>query len=148
MPGSQVVIDASIALRWLLPDPLSNACWALFDRLVQRNDQITVPTLWMYEVVSGLTKAVHLGVVTPDEARQALEQIQLFRADLADADETLSRRAFEWALRLKRVAAFDSYYLALAEALNCPLWTADRRLYNSSHAAQVGWICWVEDLQS
>jgi len=144
MTGSPVVIDASIALRWLLPNPLSNLCWALFDRIVQRNDAITVPTLWMYEVVSGLTKAVHLGSVTSDEARQGLDQIYQFRANLVDADELLSRRAFEWTLRLNRAAAYDSYYLAVAETLNCPLWTADRRLFNSTRAAKIDWVCWIE----
>lgn len=145
MTGSPVVVDASIALRWLLPDPLSNACWVLFDRIVQRNDPITVPTLWMYEVVSGLTKAVYLGSVTPDEARKGLDQIYQFRANLVDADDLISQRAFEWTLRLNRAAAYDSYYLALAETLNGTLWTADRRLYNSTRAANIEWVYWVED---
>jgi predicted nucleic acid-binding protein len=55
------VIDASIALRWLLPDPLSEACWKLYARIAEAGDQITVPALWVNEVLSGLTKAVYFG---------------------------------------------------------------------------------------
>ena len=50
---------------------------------------------------------------------------------------TLSRQAFEWMLWLKRVTAYDSYYLALAEALGCDLWTADRQLAN---ALDLPWV--------
>ena len=148
MTGSPVVIDASIALRWLLPDRLNNACWALLDRTIQHGDVLTVPTLWVYEVVSGLTKAVQFGMVTPDEARQGFDQIFSIGANLTEPNETLSRRAFEWTLRLSCAAAYDSYYLALAETLSCPLWTADLRLFNASRAAKLDWVYWLEDLQN
>jgi hypothetical protein len=39
--------------------------------------------------------------------------------------------------RLKRAAAYDSYYLALAESLNCDLWTTDSRLVN---AVKLRWV--------
>jgi predicted nucleic acid-binding protein len=45
--------------------------------------------------------------------------------------------AYDWTLRLKRAAACDSFYLALAETLHCELWTADQRLAN---AADVPWV--------
>ena len=35
-------------------------------------------------------------------------------------------------MRLKRVTAYDSFYLALTEALRAELWTADKRLSNSA----------------
>jgi predicted nucleic acid-binding protein len=38
---------------------------------------------------------------------------------------------------LNRVAAYDSFYLALAERLDAPFWTADQRL---SRAANQPWI--------
>ena len=43
-------------------------------------------------------------------------------------DDELVRRAFEWTLRLDGAAAYDSFYLALAEELRCDLCTADRQL--------------------
>ena len=55
-------------------------------------------------------------------------------------DASQNRQAFDWTLRLNRAAAYDSYYLALAEALECDLWTADRRLLN---AVDLPWVRWV-----
>jgi predicted nucleic acid-binding protein len=38
---------------------------------------------------------------------------------------------------LNRAAAYDSFCLALAEAMQCELWTADRRLVN---AVNLPWV--------
>ena len=54
-----------------------------------------------------------------------------------DPDQQQRQRAFEWTVRLKRAAAYDSFYLAAAETLGCELWTADRRLVN---AANQPWV--------
>ena len=41
-------------------------------------------------------------------------------------------RALELATQLNQTAAYDSHYLALAETLNCALWTADARFYRAA----------------
>ena len=46
----------------------------------------------------------------------------------------LSLRAFEMAACFKQPAAYDAHYLALADHLSCPFWTADERLYNGVQA--------------
>jgi predicted nucleic acid-binding protein len=50
--------------------------------------------------------------------------------------------AFDWTRRLRRAAAYDSYYLALADLLKCDLWTADQHLVD---AAAVPWVRLVGD---
>ncbi len=44
----------------------------------------------------------------------------------------LHRRAMELAQELGQGAAYDSHYLALAEILDCEMWTADERFYRSA----------------
>jgi predicted nucleic acid-binding protein len=34
---------------------------------------------------------------------------------------------------LRAGAAYDSFYIALAEALQCEFWTGDKSLYNNAH---------------
>lgn len=145
MTGSPLVIDASIALRWLLPDRLSDASWRLFEGTVQRGDQITAPTLWVYEVVSGLTKAIFFQNLSRDDARKSLARFFTLNAHLIDADEKLSSHALDWTIRLQRLASYDSYYLALAESLGCELWTADRKFFNSVKDVRIEWIHWIEE---
>ena len=51
-----------------------------------------------------------------------------------------ARLAFDWTVRLKRAAAYDSFYLALAETMECELWTAEKRLCN---AVDQPWVRWA-----
>ena len=146
MPGSLILIDSSIALRWLLPDPLSQTCWKLFSQIVETDKQITAPALWMYEMTSGLTKAVHFNILNPEDAQRGLLKVAELGVRIISPDEDQNRRAFDWTLRLNRVSAYDSYYLALAEILNCEFWTADNRLYKSGRDQGLEWIHHIKEV--
>jgi predicted nucleic acid-binding protein len=69
--------------------------------------------------------------LTPSEALEALAVAQGLDVALIPPDDTQIALALEWTVRLNRVAAYDSFYLALAETLQCELWTADQRLCNA-----------------
>ncbi|MBL7200947.1 MAG: type II toxin-antitoxin system VapC family toxin [Anaerolineae bacterium] len=139
--ASCLVVDASFTLRLILPGPMQAS---FHERVRQwRTDRIELcaPTLWLYETTSALCKVVRLGELTPAEGRQALALAQSLGVRLIPPDDALAHSAFEWTLRLNRTAAYDSFYLALTEALQCELWTADRRLRN---AVDRGWLRWIE----
>ena len=142
MAGSPVVIDASLALKLVLPDPQREHASALVARLMSQGSELVAPALWAYETTSTLCKAVHFGQLTPDEGRRALSQLLGLGVRLVAPDAGQNRQALEWTLRLKRASAYDSYYLALAEALKCDLWTFDRRFFN---AVDLSWVRWAGD---
>jgi predicted nucleic acid-binding protein len=48
-------------------------------------------------------------------------------------------------LRLKRASAYDSFYLTLAQELECDFWTADKRLFNALRDARLDWLHWIEE---
>jgi len=87
------------------------------------------PDLWLYEVTSALAKAVHFEVLTEDEGRRALGLLQRLDVRLVPPDATQAVLAYDWTLRLRRAAAYDSFYLALAETLGAELWTTDLHLH-------------------
>jgi predicted nucleic acid-binding protein len=89
------------------------------------------PALWSYETTSAVYKAVHFGVATLEEGRLMLRELKTLGVRLVSPSAEQERQAFEWTLRLRRAAAYDSFYLALAETLGCDLWTTDRRLFNA-----------------
>jgi len=138
--GLPAVIDASVALKLVLPDVLREQCKALIARLLDEGCQLVAPALWAYETTSTLCKAVHFEQLTPTEGQRGLAQIMALGIHLIPPDDAQNRQAFEWTLRMKRGAAYDSYYLALAENLGCDLWTADRRLRN---AIDLPWLRWI-----
>ncbi len=135
-----VVVDASLVFKMLLPGPQQAI---VQNRMTQwQRDQYTLyaPVLWIYEITSALCKTVHFGQLTPAEGQRALALAQGLSVQLLAPDDAQARQAFDWTIRLNRAAAYDSFYLALAEALRCELWTADQRLFNA--AAQT-WVCWI-----
>lgn len=98
-------------------------------------DELHAPSLVDFEVVSalrGLTLGGHLSVSRAEDLLTDFDDLPVQRWPSAHA---LRRRAFQ--LR-SNVAAYDAPYVALAEALGCPLVTRDGRLARSSgHSAQI-----------
>jgi predicted nucleic acid-binding protein len=68
--------------------------------------------------------------------------------ELVSLSDALCRSAFEWALRLGQSRAYDAFYLAVAEAQQVELWTADRRLANGAHQIGALWVHWIGEALS
>lgn len=98
-------------------------------------EDLHAPSLLDFEVVSalrGLTRAGHLSVARAQDALTDFDDLPVQRWPAADA---LRRRAFQ--LR-DNLSSYDAAYVALAEALECPLLTRDARLARSSgHDVQI-----------
>lgn len=136
-----LVVDASFTFRLLLPGLQQALCQSLVAGWLREGTDLCAPTLWLYEMTSALSKVagemLPVSEVKPDEGRRLLRLAHTLGIDLMAPDDDQARAAYDWTLRLKRAAAYDSFYLALAEGLACELWTADRRLY---HAADQVWV--------
>lgn len=92
-------------------------------------EDLHAPSLVDFEVVSalrGLTLGGHLSATRAEDLLTDFDDLPMQRWPSADA---LRRRAFQ--LR-NSVSASDAAYIALAEALDCPLVTRDGRLARSS----------------
>ena len=132
-----LVVDASLAFRLILPGAHQAAVQSLVVRWLAEGYELLAPSLWAYELTSALCKGVHFGQITAEEGERALVLAQRLGVQLIAPHDELARSAFIWTLRLERAAAYDSFYLALAERLECDLWTADRRLCN---AVALPWV--------
>lgn len=99
------------------------------------SEELHVPALVDFEFVSalcGLTRGGRLSVTRAEDALTDFEDLALRRWPNGDA---LRRRAYS--LR-NNVSAYDASYVALAEALECPLLTRDARLARSGgHSVQI-----------
>jgi predicted nucleic acid-binding protein len=129
-----------------LPNPLPAHCRGLVKTF--SDTQPTAPALWAYATTSAIAKTFHFGQITEVEGRLALAQLESLGVQLfvPDADQNLA--AFEWTLRLKRAAAYDSYYLALAQTLKCDFWTADGRLFRALKDEHLKWLRWIEEISA
>lgn len=141
MSDMLAVIDASLVLKAMLPNPETARCQAVLARL--QDAQLAAPALWVYEVTSTLAKAVHFKQLTVEESKAALRQALELDVQLIAPDETQSDLVLDWTLRLKRASAYDNFYLAIAEALEAPFWTADQRLVNAFQDHKPSWLHWI-----
>ena len=135
-----LVVDASVAFRLILPGPQQDHYRSLMTQWVHDGNQLLAPTLWVYEMTSALCKAVRFGELSLEEGQRALGLAQALGIELMHPDDHQVRLAFEWTVSLNRAAAYDSFYLALAETLGCELWTADKRL---TRAVNRPWVHWA-----
>jgi len=140
-----LVVDASLLFRLILPGPHQAGVDALVSGWLANGYGLFAPSLAAYELTSALAKAVHFQQITAEEGRRALALAQRLGVQLVAPHDELVRSAFVWTLRLERAAAHDSFYLTLAERLECDLWTADRRLRD---AVDLPWVRLVEETGS
>jgi predicted nucleic acid-binding protein len=125
-----IVVDASALLEVLLR---TGAAAAVEARLFG-GDTLHGPHLLDLEVAQVLRRYERAGELTARRAGEALEDLAAFRIERYPHHLFLPR---VWALR-QNATAYDACYLALAEALDAPLVTRDRRLSGvPGHGARV-----------
>ena len=116
------VIDASVAVKWVIPEMLSDEA----DRLRAGDEEIVAPDLLLVEVANALWKKTVTEEISLVEAEQAFALVNESGIDLR-ATTPLLPRAMQVARRLHH-PVYDCVYLALAEREHATLITADRRL--------------------
>lgn len=98
-------------------------------------EDLHAPALLDIEVVAALRGLVLGSHLTPTRAEDALTDFDDLTIERWPCSDSLRRRAFQ--LR-HNVSAYDAAYVALAEALNCPMLTRDGRLRKSAgHHARI-----------
>jgi len=143
MSSSSVVVDASTAIFLVLESPLTGHIETLWKGWIRAGTRICVPYLWLNEVTSAIHKVYMLKGVSEEKAQLALDAVLALGVEVQPENGELCRNAFRWATTLKQLAAYDGFYLALAEKLGAEFWTADRNLLK--HARQLG-LAWVHGL--
>jgi len=112
-----IVIDASIALKWVVPEADSDAALAL------RRQRVAAPELLIAECANALWKKVRRNQLTVQEASLAARLLQ--RSDIElEPMRDLMEPATRLAVALDH-PAYDCLYLALADMSACELVTAD-----------------------
>ena len=86
--------------------------------------ELYAPELLDAEVMSVLRRAVLNGALQEHRAREALEDLEIWSVERI-SHKALSRLAWH---HIHNVSAYDSYYVAAAQAYRIPLLTADRKL--------------------
>lgn len=135
-----IVVDANVLAALVVPTEYSSQASEKMDGWLADDADLVSPALWSYEAVSAIRKYVASGTLTEQEAQDAVSDLlDLGIRDIRATGE-LHRKALTWAERLKDFVAYDAAYLALAETLDVPFWTADSKLARKMKALGVDWV--------
>ncbi len=119
-----VVIDASVAVEYLVAISLTAQAQALFRSVVDRDVELWAPDLLYPESVSALRRLLRLRAIGSQAAETAVGQLSRLPLTSTGTGGLMVRA---WELR-QAITPYDACYVGLAEALRAPFVTADRKL--------------------
>jgi len=135
---SKLVVDASVAIKWLVAETLTDEALAILGS----DRELVAPDLLPIEVGNVLWKKVRAADLTTDQAIERFEGLGKMGLRIVGTGPIQSR-AIQLAFETGRTV-YDSLYLALAIAEDCQLVTADERfvnaLHGTTHAPRITWL--------
>ncbi len=139
-----LVVDASVAAKWLLPDESdADTAAQLYQVFLTGRIALHAPSQIRHEVPSAITAATlrtpsRLSVVDGEAAIREFLAIDLILTD----DTALAISAYRLVHRFG-IAYYDALYTALAERYAIPFITADRKLYRRN--SSLPGVLWLSD---
>jgi len=130
------VLDASVALAWLLPDEASDAADTLAHRLP--NDAAIVPAIWTLEIGNALLTAERRGRISRKE-RDRCHELMVAIDVVVDSPVPLAKLPDLVKLASEHeVTTYDAAYLLLARDRGLALATFDQRMSKASSKLHIG----------
>lgn len=133
------VLDASVALSWLLDDAGAGQAYAVatFDVLTLTDAEAFVPATWSLEISNVIAKSEARGILLPNRSQAFLSALA---AAPIECDGDTHLRALSDTLALARrygLSSYDASYLELALRRGLPLASLDKDLLKAAHRAGV-----------
>jgi predicted nucleic acid-binding protein len=107
-----LVVDASVALKWVLQEPDSH----LAEELLRIEPDLLIPDFWFGEATNVLWLQVRRKLLTPEEAREGLALLRAQVPPTPTADMDLHEVALEIGIVVNH-STYDTLYLAFAIAM-------------------------------
>jgi predicted nucleic acid-binding protein len=118
-------------LKIFLPESKSDQVEDLWKRWIEDHIEIVAPTLIIFEVSSVIRNKVYRNILSEEEGEEIIKLLKIPDFSLIYTEELLDI-AWEISTALNTPTLYDCFYLALPKLLRIPLWTADKKLYQSA----------------
>jgi predicted nucleic acid-binding protein len=134
-----VVIDASAAAAWVMPDEAGDAAQDLYAQACTEENLFHAPTLWPWEMGNILVMG-HVRERIPAEAvEQGLQILAAAHVNLDPAPDLHRQAQIGRLAQTHTLAFYDAAYLELVLRLNGQLASRDRKLLAAAKAC--GIVC-------
>src|SRR2546429_3548701 len=105
--NDNVVVDANIALKWVLTESDSQTARALLAEWKKKKMIVYVPTLLTYEVTNILYREIRAGRITSETAKDGINMILRVVSPVFSRNSVLNIRAMALAKQFGLSAAYD-----------------------------------------
>jgi predicted nucleic acid-binding protein len=130
-----LVVDASVALAWVLPDESSVYADAVLTAV--ERDGLRVPELWAREIANGLAVAYLRKRITSADEQAFLAALSQLRIDVEQASALTVIRNGTAAARHYGLTAYDAAYLHLAAREKLTLATLDTAMRKAAEQSGI-----------
>lgn len=134
-----IVIDASAAAAWVLPDESSEAAEALYAQACLGDGAFHAPQLWTWEMGNLLVMAQRRERIAAPAVDLAMEVLAALQLQLDPAPDLHRQRQASRLAQAHGLSYYDASYLELVLRLNGQLASRDRKLVSA--AAACGILC-------
>ncbi|MFQ5740303.1 MAG: type II toxin-antitoxin system VapC family toxin [Acidobacteriota bacterium] len=129
-----LVVDASFAGAWILPDEHSAEADRVLEAALDRDLELALPDLWIYEMENLLLAAHRRNRITKAQVFEAHQLLEALPCRFYSHQGALAcDRTAALALRFD-LSGYDAAYLELADRLQCQLMTLDNRLLEAARS--------------
>jgi predicted nucleic acid-binding protein len=119
------VIDASVAVKWLVKEAFSDEA----ERLLSPEKTRIAPELLYSEAANALWALCRRGEISKEDFAEAIDVLKLVPVTVPSSMRQLAATAGRLALDLDH-PVYDCFYLALGVQEQYPVVTADQRFYD------------------
>ena len=123
------VLDCSVAAKWVLPEPGRAPALGLFEQYASGEVLLIAPDILLAEFASLVAKRNRRKQISAEQAHEAFSLMTKCAPLLFDTRPRLSR-ALDLSLQ-RQLSLWDCVYLELALERDCPVLTADLRLFRA-----------------
>jgi predicted nucleic acid-binding protein len=142
---TDIAVDASVSVMIVIPEPFSPQAIALFRDAQLAQDRLAAPYVLPIEVTNAIRRHMRRADLTIAAARHVLDRFLVQPIDLLISHE-LHRQALRLAA-MYSLGGHDAHYVALAQLLDCELWTADERILRAT-SGQLPFVRFIGDYVS
>ncbi|MEJ8853531.1 type II toxin-antitoxin system VapC family toxin [Variovorax robiniae] len=132
-----VIIDASAAAAWLIPDERTDAADQLYKQVRVQPGRFHAPSLWHWETGNLLLMSLRRGRLDPEQVEQGQKLIDACQIEFDPPPDTRRRSAIMRMAGAHQLTFYDAAYLELCVRLNSQIASTDKALLRAAQACGI-----------
>jgi len=124
------IVDASVAVKWFIPEDYSDIALRILERFKNLEVVLYAPDSIKLEFANAIRKYYIRKIITRDLMNWILEEMKKIPINYVRIDWRLATEALKIAVE-NNITVYDAYYIALSQERNIQVVTADEKLYNA-----------------